>query len=275
MKPLRTAIIGCGGIANAHAERLAGLADVQLVGFCDRVAERAMTFNQRYAGDQAQVYEDYERMYEALDLDLVYICLPPFAHDREVELACQRGIHFLIEKPIALTMELAESMATWVEESGVKAQVGFMYRHGEAVGWLKAHIQDADVADRGFLTARYACNSLHSEWWRDRSKSGGQVVEQVIHLFDLARFLLGEPVRVYSMQENLFHRDVEDYTVEDASGTVVRFHSGSIGVFAATNGAIPNRWEYDLRVVVPGLTADFENANQAVFHHTAGAWPTT
>ena len=275
MKPLRTAIIGCGNFANRHAERLAGLEDVQLVGFCDRTVERAVAYNQRYADDQAQVYEEYERMYEALDLDLVYICLPPFAHDREVELACQRGIHFLIEKPIALTMDLAESMARWVEESGVKSQVGFMYRHGEAVRWLKAHIRDGEPAGKGFLTARYFCNSLHSGWWRDRSKSGGQLVEQIIHLFDLARFLLGEPVRIYSMQENLFHRDVEDYTVEDASGTVVRFESGSIGVFAATNGAIPNRWEYDLRVMLPGLTADFENENHAVFYHTAGAWPTT
>jgi predicted dehydrogenase len=275
MKPLRTAIIGCGGIANRHAERLAALADVQLVGFCDRVAARAATYNQRYADGQAQVYEDYERLYEALDLDLVYICLPPFAHGREVELACEQGIHFFIEKPIALTIELAESMATWVEESGVKTQVGFMYRHGEAVQWLKRYMQDLEAAERGFLTARYFCNSLHSGWWRDRSKSGGQVVEQIIHLFDLARFLLGEPVRVYSMQENLFHRDAEGYTVEDASGTVVRFQSGSIGVFAATNGAIPNRWDYDLRVMVSGLTADFDNQNQAVFHHTAGAWPTT
>ena len=194
MDPLRAAIIGCGGIANRHAERLAGLADVHLVGFCDRVAERAIAYNQRYAEDHAQVYEDYERMYEALDLDLVYICLPPFAHGREVELACQRGIHLFIEKPIALTLALAESMARWVEESGVKAQVGFMYRHGDAVRWLKQTMQDAG-AKRGFLTARYFCNSLHSEWWRDRSKSGGQVVEQIIHLFDLARFLLGEPAR--------------------------------------------------------------------------------
>jgi predicted dehydrogenase len=274
MRPLRTAIIGCGNFAHRHAERLAELEDVQLVGFCDRAIEKAAVYNQRYADDQAQIYEDYERMYEALDLDLVYICLPPFAHDREVELACQHGIHLFIEKPIALTMDLAESMGRWVAESGVKSQVGFMYRHGEAVRWLEAYVHDVGVADRGFLTACYFCNSLHSGWWRDRSKSGGQLVEQVIHLFDLARFLLGEPARIYSMQENLFHRDVEGYTVEDASGTVVRFESGSMAVFAATNGAIPNRWEYDLRVMLPGLTADFENENRAVFHHTAGAWPT-
>ena len=98
MNPLRTAMIGCGSFAHTHASRLARLEDVQLVGFCDRLVENASGYNQRYADGQAQVYEEYERMYEALDLDLVYICLPPFAHDREVELACRYGVHFLIEK---------------------------------------------------------------------------------------------------------------------------------------------------------------------------------
>jgi predicted dehydrogenase len=150
-----------------------------------------------------------------------------------------------------------------------------MYRFGEAVSQLKMQAQAQKINQSGFLTARYACNSLHSWWWRDRSRSGGQLVEQVIHLFDMARYFLGEPVQVYSVQDNLFHGDVEDYTVEDASATVIRFASGGIGVISATNGAIPNRWEYDWRLVLPGLTADFSNANQAVFHHTDRAYSST
>lgn len=275
MKPLRTGIIGCGRFAHRHAERLAVLEDVQLVGFCSRTVEKAIAFNQQYARGQGEVYEDYERMFEALDLDLVYICLPPFAHSNEVELACRHGVHFLIEKPIALTMELAQDMAECVKKSGVKSQVGFMYRHGEATLWLKQYMRDAGATGKGFMVARYFCNSLHSWWWRDRSKSGGQLTEQVIHLLDLARFFLGEPVRVYSMQDNLFHRDIQDYTSEDASGTVIRFDSGGIGVFAASNGALPNRWDYDMRVILPGLTIDFEDANHAVFHHTSQEWPAT
>jgi predicted dehydrogenase len=214
-------------------------------------------------------------MFEELDLDLVYICLPPFAHNNQVELACRHGVHFLIEKPIALTMDLAHRMAGQVRQSGVKSQVGFMFRHGEAVLWLKRYIGETGIRGLGFLTARYFCNSLHRWWWRDRSKSGGQLVEQVIHLVDLARFFLGEPVRVYSMQGNLFHGQVQDYTAEDASGTVIRFAFGGMAVFAATNGAIPNRWDSDLRVILPGLTADFEDANHAVFHHTGGRWAAT
>ena len=125
------------------------------------------------------------------------------------------------------------------------------------------------------MTLAYACNSLHSEWWRDRAKSGGQLVEQAIHLLDLARFFLGEPAEVFAAQANLFHRAAPDYTIEDASATVVRFQSGSLAVLTATNGAIPGRWEASWRVVAPGLTADFADANTAVFHDTRSDRPET
>ena len=275
MDQLRTAIIGCGHFAKRHAAILSALPDISLVGFCDQELERAANFNQGYAGGKAAIYSDFPQMYDDLDLDLVYICLPPYAHSNEVELACQHEVHFLIEKPIALTLGKAVEMADRVRESKVKTQVGFMYRFGEAVSQLKMRLQAMEINRSGFFTARYACNSLHSWWWRDHEKSGGQLVEQVIHLFDMARYFLGEPVQVYSVQDNLFHRDVEDYTVEDASATVIRFASGGMAVISANNGAIPNRWEYDWRLVMQGVTADFSNANQAVFHHTDRTYPAT
>jgi predicted dehydrogenase len=275
MDALRTGIIGCGRFAPRHAEHLAALEEVQLVAFCNRTPEKAIAFNQQYADSQGQVYTEYERMFEEADLDLVYICLPPFAHGNEVELACRHGVHFLIEKPIALTMELARSMAEQVRQSSVKSQVGFMFRHGEATLWLKQYMRDAGLRGQGLMTAGYFCNSLHSWWWRDRSKSGGQLVEQIIHIIDLARFFLGDATRVYAMQENLFHRDVPDYTAEDASGTVIRFESGGMAVLTASNGAIPNRWDSEMRVILPGLTADFQDANHAAFHHTGQEWPAT
>jgi predicted dehydrogenase len=106
-------------------------------------------------------------------------------------------------------------------------------------------------------------------------KSGGQLVEQVIHILDLARFFFGEPGQVFSLQENLFHSQVEGYTVEDASVTSIRFLSGALAVITATNNAIPNRWDYDWRIFLPELTADFSDANHALFHHTKQAWAST
>jgi predicted dehydrogenase len=119
------------------------------------------------------------------------------------------------------------------------------------------------------MSARYFCNALHAPWWRKRELSGGQLVEQVIHMVDLMRFLMGDAVSVYSRQENLFHRDVEDYTVEDVSATVFGFPHGGLGVIYATNGAIPGRWINDYRVVSKHLTVDFANANNATFHYTS------
>jgi len=273
MTRLRTAILGCGRFARRHAAILSGLDQVEVVGFCDTVRDNAVAYNQSYAGGQAQVYDDYARMFADLRLDLVYICLPPYAHEREVELACRHGVHFLIEKPIALSLELAERMAAAVAASGVKTQVGFMYRHGAATQHLKQALTDNPPARGAFMTLSYSCNALHRPWWRDRSKSGGQLVEQAIHLLDLTRYFLGEPAEVFATQANLFHRDVPDYTVEDASATVIRFRSGSLAVLTANNGAIPGRWEASWRLVAPGLTADFADANCAVFHDTRADRP--
>ena len=111
MKPLRTGILGCGHIAKRHAAILAGLKHVQLVAFCDSVLESADAFKQQFANGEAKVFQDCQSLFAEMDLDLVYICLPPFAHSNEVDLACQHGVHFLIEKPIALTIDLAKEMA--------------------------------------------------------------------------------------------------------------------------------------------------------------------
>jgi predicted dehydrogenase len=270
MKPLRTAILGCGHIAKRHADILTALDEVRLVGFCDQQRPAAEEFAQRYG--PGEVFEDWGRMFEKLDLDLVYICLPPFAHGDEVAQACRHGVNIFLEKPIALTSELARTMAAEVRKSNVKCQVGFMYRLGEAAEWLKRHIADPDTA-KAFMVARYSCNSLHSWWWRDKDKSGGQLVEQAIHLLDLARYFLGEPESVFSSQENLFHQGAEGYTVEDASATVIRFRNSSLAVVAATNGAIPGRWDCDWRIVLPGLTADFSDPNHATLYSTASEWP--
>ena len=268
MKPLRTAIIGCGRFARKHAVHLASLEEISLVGFCSHSFESADKYNQEFAQGKGRVFTDYEQLFTDLELDLAYICLPPFAHGNEVELACRYGVNLLIEKPIALNMDLALRMEKQVRASGIKCQVGFMYRFGVAALWLKSYLLQRTPRERGFMTARYACNSLHSGWWRDKVKSGGQLVEQIIHIIDLSRFFLGEPSKVYSMQDNLFHREDREYTSEDSSATVIRFDSGGIASISATNGAIPNRWDYDWRFFTGDLTGDFADANHAIFHHT-------
>ena len=269
MKRLRTAVIGCGHFASTHAAILSQLDRVKLVAFSDIVIDNARNFNGAYAEGKGQVFADFHEMFDRVDLDLVYICLPPFAHSDEVHLAAQHGAHIFIEKPISLSMDLARSMVQAVESAGLKSQVGFKFRFGGAVERVKKMIESGEAGSPGLMTARYFCNSLHRPWWIDRSKSGGQLVEQVIHTFDLVRYFLGEPLAVYSRQENLFHREVPSYTAEDISGTVVIFANGALGVIAATNGAIPGKWINDYRLVTRNLTVDFSDENHAVINYTA------
>lgn len=151
------------------------------------------------------------------------------------------------------------------EKAGIKTQVGFMYRFGEALEYLRT----LDSGPIGLFSARYFCNALHAPWWRDKEKSGGQLVEQVIHMFDLMRYLMGEPVTVYAKQANLFHQQTPGYTVEDVSATIATFPNGSLGVVYASNGAIPGQWIKDFKLVAQNLTAEFGDTNQARFFFTA------
>ncbi|MDX1416000.1 MAG: Gfo/Idh/MocA family oxidoreductase [Candidatus Promineifilaceae bacterium] len=267
---LRIGLLGCGSFAQRHAQNLQILPDeVEMVAFCDRNIGKASEFAQQFGRGEAAVFHDHQEMFNQTLLDAVVITLPPFAHSDEVAMAAERGIHVFIEKPIALRAEDGWRMVEAAEQAGITTQVGFMYRFGEAVETLKSFIDDGTAGPVGLMSARYFCNSLHAPWWRDRERSGGQLVEQVIHMVDLMRYLMGEPLTVYSRQENMFHRDVPGYTAEDISATVYGFPSGGVGVIYATNGAIPNRWINDYRVVSQKITADFNNANNATLTFTA------
>jgi predicted dehydrogenase len=221
-----------------------------------------------YGSVGASVFTDHNDMFSKVQPDAVVIAIPPYAHSDQVQMAAQRGIHIFMEKPIALTTEKAWQMVDTVEKAGIVSQVGFMYRFGAVIQRAKAMLHSGQVGPAGLISARYFCNSLHSEWWRDINKSGGQVFEQAVHMIDLMRYLLGDVTTVYSLQNNLFHSEVSDYTVEDVSGTVFGFKNGAVGVLYATNGAIPHRWEYDFNIVARNLTVQAEDANHARFTYT-------
>src|SRR5687767_13253977 len=267
---LRTAFLGCGGFAHRHARTLQLLQnDFEMVAFCNRTIEKAAAFSKKYTNGQAPVFADHHEMFGQVPMDVVVVCLPPYAHSDEVEIAANMGIHVFIEKPIALTSEQSWGMVNAAENAGIITQVGFMFRFGEAIEHLKELIDSGRAGPVGLMSARYFCNALHAPWWRNLDLSGGQLVEQVIHMVDLMRFLMGDAISVYSRQENLFHKELNDYTVEDVSVTVFGFPEGGMGVIYATNGAIPNRWINDYRVVSENLTTEFTDANHATFHHTA------
>lgn len=265
---LRVAILGAGGIGARHAQAIAALPETMtLTACCGRSAESAEAFAARF---KSRSYVDFERMLGEEQLDLLIVALPPFAHAGQVEKAASAGVNLLVEKPIALDMARARSMVAAAETAGVTAACGFMYRFGAAVtAWDDACAAGQTGAPAQF-SGQFHSNALHAQWWRERARSGGQMVEQLIHIVDLARHMLGKPQSVFARAENLFHRDVAGYDSEDISAMILVYEDGRLGVLHASNAAVPGRWAKQWQMISHDMTAIFSGWNNAEFVRTGG-----
>lgn len=260
---LRVGITGCGLIGGTHARAIMESELATVAGLYDTDRSRAealsRTIGTNQKASEAPLVADSFASLLQVGLDAVFICLPPFAHDGEVATASQAGVHVFMEKPIALTSDLARKTSEAAEAAGIVNQVGYMMRFSEAVGMLDKLIEDGTAGQPMMFQADYSCNSLHSPWWRDRSKSGGQLFEQAIHLYDLALHFLGKPAGVSCVTNNLGHDQDPLYTIEDTSSAIVRFESGSLASVSASNCGIPGRWDHRFKLICKNAVAVVEN----------------
>lgn len=266
MSRLRVGLLGCGGIAKRHATAVAALSDrMELVACCGRDESKVAAFANEFG---ASPHIDLRHMLDASRLDLVIVALPPYAHTGQVEMIAAAGVHLLVEKPIALDAQRADAMVEAARSAGLVAACGFMYRFGDAVvRWDQARAA-GETGRVGLFVGQFHCNALHADWWRERAKSGGQMVEQLIHIVDLARHQLGQPQTVYARAANFFHRGVTGYDSDDVSAVVLGYDDGRVAVLNATNGAIPGRWDKLWQIVSERMTGRFTGWNAAELTHT-------
>lgn len=264
---VRVAVVGMGNMGRGHAENMLRMPEVELVALCDAASASAEKFKKEH-GIDVQIYSDFFMMVEEIKLDAVYICLPPFCHDGQVEAAAEKKIAVFIEKPIALDVRRGEAMAKAVVKNNIVSQVGYQMRFGSAVKRFCELLKTGASGKPTLFTASYECNSLHGPWWRDKEKCGGQVFEQVIHLYDMAQYLMGTAADVSGRVANLAHRNVSGYTVEDTSVANITFESGALGCITGSNCAVKNQWNARFRVVCENLVADFEDQNHGKIIYT-------
>ena len=262
---LRVGLLGTGGIGARHADAMEKVAGLELVACCGRDPGKVRDFAlARGAVD----YTDFAAMLASERLDLLVVALPPFAHDGQVELAARNGVHLLVEKPIALTQAQADAMVAASRD--VVAACGFMYRFGAAVErWDALRVAGATGRIAHF-SGSFHCNALHAPWWRDQSRSGGQMVEQLIHIVDLARDNLGMPRSVFATATRFGHADLPDYTAEDVSAIVLTYDSGAVGVLHASNMAVPGQWTKQWQIVGERMTGRFTDCNCGELIDTVG-----
>lgn len=224
MAKTRVAFIGAGGIAQAHLGNLARMEDVAVTAVADVDEERA---RKAAAPFGARVFADHRALYDAGGFDAVYICIPPFAHTDQELIAAELGIPFFVEKPHALSMELARRVEAAVAAKSLVTAVGFQDRYLDIMGEMRAFFREhrALLIEGGWIGVMPP-----TPWWRRKELSGGQHVEQTIHLFDALRYLFGEVESVCAAAATGLMTDVENYNIEDASAVTLRMKNGAIAV---------------------------------------------
>ena len=225
----RLALIGAGWITPAHLAALDRLGRTTLVGVASAHLERAQATAEPRG---ATGYDDIERLLDEQRPDIVYIAVPPSASIAACEAVVERGIPFLVEKPLAATdAEGPVRVATAIAERGLVAAVGYHLRSLEQLPEVQARLAERQAR---LVTAHWMDGTPAPAWWLRAEVGGGQVVEQATHLFDLARLLVGEAevIAAASVRDEPVTPPGAD--VADATVAVLRFDNGAVGTFANT-----------------------------------------
>ncbi len=224
----KLAIIGCGGIGTYHLGHFLGFTDIiELAGFCDLIPERAESFVQKAGSGKA--YTDYLEMYDEVKPDMVFICIPPYCHG-EIEFeTIRRGIPFFVEKPLALDLDLARRIRDAAAEKNLITASGFQCRYSKLVPPNMEFCKNNEII---FIDCTRIGGVPGVFWWKDKDLSGGQIVEQTIHQFDIIRYVFGEPEEVCTYGTRGFVKGIPDYNTDDCSVTIVKFQNGTIGTIS-------------------------------------------
>ncbi|HYW24653.1 MAG TPA: Gfo/Idh/MocA family oxidoreductase [Terriglobales bacterium] len=193
---LRVAVIGLG-IGARHADRYAKLADARLTAVCDRQESLAANVAARYG---CAASTDAERMLDEHAPDAVSICTPPATHAALTEAAAARGIHVLVEKPMAPSTADCDRMIAACRNAGVRLMVGHKKRF--APPFVRLRELAAPVGPLGAVRqviARYVHGGMpDKDWFWARNDGGGPVLENHVHAADVLGFVAGRPSRVHA-----------------------------------------------------------------------------
>jgi UDP-N-acetyl-2-amino-2-deoxyglucuronate dehydrogenase len=237
---MRVGLIGAGNISTTHARALEQLPAARLVAVFGPTLERAARLASTHG---ATAYDQLDRLLDRESLDIVIVGTPSGLHAEHGAAAARRGIHVLVEKPLAITTGGADALIEEARRAGVTLGVIFQDR-------LKAAIHDLKtIVERGAL-GRLLLARAQVPWFRPPEyyresrwrgtwalDGGGALINQAIHTIDLLLWIGGPVTRVFGRTATRCH----DIEVEDTAAAVVEFASGALGTIEATTCASPGR----------------------------------
>lgn len=234
---VKVGIIGVGGTISSTTVILNGEPNVKVVAVADPDVER----RKRVLGDIKGVllFDDYQEMFDACDLDAVCIGLPTWLHAPVSLEAVERGMHVLCEKPPS------NDAAELIPVTQLAAKKGLTYMFVRQSRFSAQLMEGRRLVQTGELGEVYYAETrwIRTRWcsgrgWRhDKDKGGGVLLDLGIHAIDNVWFMMGCPRPTEAMAGlycNFSHLAPDDqiYTADDAACGFVRFENGCTLHFA-------------------------------------------
>jgi predicted dehydrogenase len=233
---INIAIIGTGNISRLHIEGyLTFPRRCRIAAFCDIVPEKGRGYREKYGLSDVKVYDSVDGMLQAvkdgeISIDLASVCTPPFCH-AEIAIKCLRaGMHVLVEKPMAASLEECDNMLAAERESGRTLAAVAQNRFRDPIASLK-QVLDSGLAGRilhaqvdSFWWRGYHYYDL---WWRGKweTEGGGCTLNHAVHHIDMLIWMMGLPEKVTAVLTNAGHSNAE---VEDLSAAVLQYPGGAL-----------------------------------------------
>lgn len=218
---MRVGIVGAGFMGTTHAAGWAET-DAEIVGFAAETATEAEPLALAYG---ARVFPELQALIDAVDV--VDVCTPTHLHHPIVLQAAAAGKHIICEKPLARHVAEAQEMVRACREAGVQLLVAHVVRFFPEYALAQAQVAGGAIGRPGVLRltrGSYRPKKPVGNWFLDEAKSGGILMDLMIHDFDYARWIAGEVESVFARRVTATHPDAPvDYGL-----AILRHRSGAL-----------------------------------------------
>lgn len=237
----RVAIIGCGLIGQKRAAALGEAASVMAC--ADIVVERAISLASRSGGTHS---DDWREVVKRDDVDVVVVSTVNSLLSEISVAALEAGKHVLLEKPAARSVKELDRVIAASKTSGKLVHVGFNHRYHPALLKASEIVGSGALGDLMFVRARYGHGGrvgYEKEWRANPALSGGgELIDQGVHLIDLARKFLGDFAEVTGHAETLFW----DMPVDDNAFLLLRTPGGKTAFLHASCTEWKNLFSFEI-----------------------------
>ena len=250
---MRYTLIGCGRISVNHIKAAVNNG-FDIVAVCDIIPENMEKVLAKYGQENKKNikrYTNYKQMLFENTTDLVSIATESGSH-AEIALYCiNKGIHVIIEKPIALSLDDADQIINISKKKNVKVCVSHQNRFNIAVQEMRKALEAGRFG-------KLSHGSVHIRWNRNKdyykqavwrgtwAQDGGALMNQCIHGIDLLRWTFGDDIEeVYGQTRQQIHHYIE---TEDIGIAVVKFKNGTIATIEGTTNVYLHNLEETLYI---------------------------